>query len=77
MATEEPHVAQTSSIPPSSPVAASASADAVNGSSAPVDSSHPSQRWESAFVYAFICKFTDLRTNVEGFETPMEYVFSS
>lgn len=32
----------------------------------------PAQRWETAFVYAFICKFTTLRKNIEGFETPME-----
>jgi len=39
---------------------------------APAADPHPSQRWETAFVYAFICKFTNLRKNVEGFESPME-----
>jgi hypothetical protein len=38
----------------------------------PASEAHPSQRWEAAFVYAFICKFTHLRKNVEGFESPME-----
>jgi hypothetical protein len=33
---------------------------------------HPSERWETAFVYAFVSKFTTLRKKVEGFETPME-----
>lgn len=34
---------------------------------------HPADRWESLFVYSFICKFTNLRHKVEGLETPMEY----
>lgn len=38
----------------------------------PSDATHPSDRWESLFVYAFICKFTQLRGKVEGLETPME-----
>ncbi|EJD03578.1 uncharacterized protein FOMMEDRAFT_105676 [Fomitiporia mediterranea MF3/22] len=29
---------------------------------------HPSQRWETAFVYTFILKFTNLRTKIESFE---------
>ena len=40
----------------------------------PSDANHPRDRWESFFVYAFICKFTQLREKVEGFETAMEYV---
>ncbi|KAL0068672.1 hypothetical protein AAF712_004388 [Marasmius tenuissimus] len=33
---------------------------------------HPSDRWESLFIYSFICKFTKLRGKVEGLETPMD-----
>lgn len=33
---------------------------------------HPEDRWETAFVYSFICKFTKLRQEVDGLETPME-----
>ncbi|KAF8323040.1 hypothetical protein DL93DRAFT_2190016 [Clavulina sp. PMI_390] len=33
---------------------------------------HPSQKWECAYVYAFIVKFTTLRKSIEGFETPMD-----
>ncbi|KAF8846030.1 hypothetical protein BDN67DRAFT_918061 [Paxillus ammoniavirescens] len=39
----------------------------------PSDANHPSDRWESLFVYSFICKFTSLRTKVEGLETPMDF----
>ncbi|THH11607.1 hypothetical protein EW145_g527 [Phellinidium pouzarii] len=36
----------------------------------PSDAKHPSDRWETAFVYAFIVKFTNLRSKVvEGFES--------
>ena len=38
----------------------------------PSDATHPSDRWESLFVYSFICKFTNLRQKTEGLETPME-----
>ncbi|KAJ4485839.1 hypothetical protein J3R30DRAFT_3655172 [Lentinula aciculospora] len=38
----------------------------------PSDAKHPSDRWESLFVYSFICKFTNLRGKVEGLETPMD-----
>jgi hypothetical protein len=38
----------------------------------PSNATHPSGRWESLFVYSFICKFTNLRAKVEGLETPME-----
>ncbi|KIJ66279.1 hypothetical protein HYDPIDRAFT_87027 [Hydnomerulius pinastri MD-312] len=39
----------------------------------PSDAKHPSDRWESLFVYSFICKFTNLRSKVEGLETPMDF----
>ncbi|KAF8899001.1 hypothetical protein BD779DRAFT_1607614 [Infundibulicybe gibba] len=39
----------------------------------PSDATHPSDRWESLFVYSFICKFTHLRGKVEGLETPMDF----
>ncbi|ESK98201.1 hypothetical protein Moror_318 [Moniliophthora roreri MCA 2997] len=38
----------------------------------PSDAIHPSDRWESLFIYSFICKFTKLREKVEGLETPMD-----
>ncbi|KAG7099593.1 hypothetical protein E1B28_001423 [Marasmius oreades] len=38
----------------------------------PSDAIHPSDRWESLFIYSFICKFTKLRSKVEGLETPMD-----
>ena len=38
----------------------------------PSDANHPADRWESLYVYSFICKFTILRSKVEGLETPME-----
>lgn len=40
----------------------------------PSSATHPRDRWESLFVYAFICKFTNLRSKVDGFNTPMECV---
>ena len=40
----------------------------------PSSAKHPSDRWESLFVYGFICRFTQLRVKVEGFNSPMEYV---
>ncbi|KAJ7631142.1 hypothetical protein FB45DRAFT_917623 [Roridomyces roridus] len=39
----------------------------------PPTARHPSGRWESAFVYSFICKYTNLRAKVEGLETPMDF----
>ncbi|KAF7347682.1 hypothetical protein MVEN_01525300 [Mycena venus] len=39
----------------------------------PSTATHPSGRWESLFVYGFICKFTNLRAKVEGLETPMDF----
>lgn len=38
----------------------------------PSNATHPSDRWESLFVYSFICKFTNLRGKVDGLETPMD-----
>ncbi|PFH49703.1 hypothetical protein AMATHDRAFT_62719 [Amanita thiersii Skay4041] len=38
----------------------------------PSNVTHPSGRWESLFVYGFICKFTNLRGKVEGLDTPMD-----
>ncbi|KDR85452.1 hypothetical protein GALMADRAFT_218548 [Galerina marginata CBS 339.88] len=38
----------------------------------PSNATHPSGRWESLFVYSFICKFTNLRHKVEGLESPMD-----
>ncbi|KLO20645.1 hypothetical protein SCHPADRAFT_15551 [Schizopora paradoxa] len=38
-----------------------------------VDAKHPSERWETAFVYLFISKFTNLRQKVEGFENVQEF----
>lgn len=40
----------------------------------PSSATHPSGRWESLFVYSFICKFTSLRGKLEGLESPMECV---
>ncbi|TFK56661.1 hypothetical protein OE88DRAFT_1803335 [Heliocybe sulcata] len=39
----------------------------------PSNAAHPSDRWESLFVYSFICKFTNLRGNVKGLLTPMDF----
>ncbi|KAJ3866105.1 hypothetical protein EV359DRAFT_72021 [Lentinula novae-zelandiae] len=39
----------------------------------PSNAKHPSDRWESLFIYSFICKFTNLRGKVEGLETPMDF----
>ncbi|KAF9074803.1 hypothetical protein BDP27DRAFT_1315996 [Rhodocollybia butyracea] len=38
----------------------------------PSNAKHPSDRWESLFVYSFLCRFTNLRGKVEGLETPMD-----
>ncbi|KIY51292.1 hypothetical protein FISHEDRAFT_30923, partial [Fistulina hepatica ATCC 64428] len=43
----------------------------------PSNAKHPSDRWESLFIYSFICKFTNLRGKVEGLETPMECAIPS
>ncbi|TFK36959.1 hypothetical protein BDQ12DRAFT_686158 [Crucibulum laeve] len=39
----------------------------------PSNAIHPADRWESLFVYSFVCKFTNLRGKVEGLETPMDF----
>ncbi|GBE77729.1 hypothetical protein SCP_0106110 [Sparassis crispa] len=39
----------------------------------PSNATHPSDRWESLFVYGFICKFTQLRSKVEGLDSPMDF----
>ncbi|KIY69187.1 hypothetical protein CYLTODRAFT_350049 [Cylindrobasidium torrendii FP15055 ss-10] len=38
----------------------------------PSNANHPSGRWESLFIYSFICKFTTLKGKVEGLDTPMD-----
>lgn len=40
----------------------------------PSNATHPRDRWETAFVYAFIQKFTNWRSKVEGFESINEFV---
>ncbi|KAH6916977.1 hypothetical protein BKA70DRAFT_1251067 [Coprinopsis sp. MPI-PUGE-AT-0042] len=37
----------------------------------PSNATHPNDRWESLFVYSFICKFTNLKGK-EGLESPMD-----
>ncbi|KAF9814526.1 hypothetical protein IEO21_05077 [Rhodonia placenta] len=54
-------------------VAAADSADKKGHICPPSDATHPRDRWESAFVYAFVCKFTNLRSKVEGLDTPMDF----
>ncbi|EGN93155.1 hypothetical protein SERLA73DRAFT_64527 [Serpula lacrymans var. lacrymans S7.3] len=39
----------------------------------PSNATRPRDRWESMFIYSFICKFTQLRSKVEGLETPMDF----
>ncbi|OCH94673.1 hypothetical protein OBBRIDRAFT_788928 [Obba rivulosa] len=39
----------------------------------PSSATHPRDRWESLFVYSFICKFTPLRGKVEGLDSPMDF----
>lgn len=43
----------------------------------PSKASHPCNRWECLFVYAFICKFTNLRGKTDGLNSPMECVCSA
>lgn len=40
----------------------------------PSKATHPCNRWECLFVYAFICKFTNLRGKTDGLNSPMECV---
>ncbi|KAL4070622.1 hypothetical protein J3A83DRAFT_4358752 [Scleroderma citrinum] len=39
----------------------------------PSNATHPSNRWESLFVYSFVCKFTNLRGKVEGLDSPLDF----
>ncbi|KAI0068137.1 hypothetical protein BV25DRAFT_1867186 [Artomyces pyxidatus] len=39
----------------------------------PSNATHPRDRWETLFVYSFICKFTTLRAKVEGLDTPSDF----
>ncbi|KAK2461559.1 hypothetical protein APHAL10511_006022 [Amanita phalloides] len=39
----------------------------------PSNATHPADRWESLFVYSFICNFTNLRGKTEGLDTPMDF----
>ncbi|GJE85822.1 hypothetical protein PsYK624_019010 [Phanerochaete sordida] len=39
----------------------------------PSNATHPRDRWESLFVYGFICRFTTLRGKVEGLDSPMNF----
>ncbi|KIP05348.1 hypothetical protein PHLGIDRAFT_30978 [Phlebiopsis gigantea 11061_1 CR5-6] len=39
----------------------------------PSNATHPMHRWESLFVYGFICRFTQLRSKVEGLDSPMDF----
>ncbi|KAH9858015.1 hypothetical protein C2E23DRAFT_802329 [Lenzites betulinus] len=39
----------------------------------PSNAKHPMDRWESLFVYGFICRFTNLRGKVDGFNSPMDF----
>jgi hypothetical protein len=41
----------------------------------PSTATHPEDRWETAFVYSFICKFTKLKEEVDGLESVTECVF--
>ena len=42
----------------------------------PSNASHPCNRWECLFVYAFICKFTNLRGKIDGLNSAVECVRS-
>ena len=42
----------------------------------PSNATHPCNRWEGLFVYAFICKFTNLRGKIDGLNSAMECVRS-
>ncbi|KAI0830489.1 hypothetical protein BC628DRAFT_1354213 [Trametes gibbosa] len=39
----------------------------------PSNAKHPSDRWESLFVYGFVCRFTNLRGRVDGLNSPMDF----
>ncbi|KDQ20327.1 hypothetical protein BOTBODRAFT_27751 [Botryobasidium botryosum FD-172 SS1] len=55
-------------LPPAPKAAPAAAAPAK-----PPVASHPSERWESAFVYAFVCKFAGLKGKVDGLDSPMDF----
>ncbi|KZT43742.1 hypothetical protein SISSUDRAFT_1039618 [Sistotremastrum suecicum HHB10207 ss-3] len=38
----------------------------------PSTATHPRDRWETAFVYAFIGKFSDIKPKIEGLYSPMD-----
>lgn len=40
----------------------------------PSNATHPRDRWEMAFVYAFITKFTAMKPKIEGFINVTEWV---
>ncbi|KAF8973533.1 hypothetical protein BDZ97DRAFT_1775592 [Flammula alnicola] len=53
-------------------MASSYKADKKSHICPPSNAIHPADRWESLFVYSFICKFTNLRHKIEGLESPMD-----
>nr|GAT48411.1 predicted protein [Mycena chlorophos] len=65
-------MASSSSAPPP-PIKSGHSGHVCPPTSTTSPSTHPSGRWESLFVYSFICRFTDLRAKVDGLETPMDF----
>ena len=58
---------------PSTPMSSSHKPDKRPHVCPPSNAVHPSDRWESLFIYSFICKFTNLRQKIEGLESPMEW----
>lgn len=40
----------------------------------PSTATHPADRWETAFIYSFICKFTKIKEEVEGLDAVSELV---
>lgn len=43
----------------------------------PSNATHPRDRWETAFVYAFITRFTTMKPKIEGFINVTELVLRS
>lgn len=43
----------------------------------PSTATHPADRWETAFIYSFICKFTKIKQDVDGLDTVSELVFAA
>jgi hypothetical protein len=60
-------------MPPAANVASRA-ADKKGHVCPPSNATHPKDRWETAFVYSYICKFTQLKARVDGFNSVMELV---